>query len=149
MLVRPELSHVRKLVEVGRKNVAESRWAETLKFDEEFAHNYFVNIIKNSECYIKALVIEEQVHGYIIGAPFHHPWSGELFFGIAVMYVDECCRGGKWALKMMDDAMEYAEQKGYFEVVIGDSGFQPEKTAKLFERKGFEYLGNQYVKKIN
>jgi|LUMC01.1.fsa_nt_gb GNAT superfamily N-acetyltransferase len=144
MLIRPKLEHIRQLVKLGEQNVAESKHKDTYPYDEHFAHNYFKQLIENEHVYIRAISLDDTIHGYIIGAPFHHPWNATLWLGVNIIYVDQCCRGTKWAGALIDDAKEYAKQKGFKEVVMGDNAFDPDRTAVLFKRKGFTLIGNQY-----
>ena len=74
--------------------------------------------------------------GETLGGLLGSIWGGWLH--ISYLWVDEAVRGQRWATRLMDQAEDYARERGCHSVDLDTHSFQ---ARPFYERRGYEVFG--------
>jgi len=132
-----------KIIALGKQAVGESRISEICSVDEPLAKAVLMSAISGPS---SAVFVDTNVSGVIVGniAPMyevtdlnvvtHHLW-----------YVAPGARPGT-AMKLLDALHDWAGPTAIKRHLVHDMIVDPEKSRKLFERRGYRLAGYLYEK---
>jgi len=144
-----QLENIRDVLFLGEKMHKESAYSD-MPFDMEMAaQNIFHNIIQSEYGFGLVAYKDTNPIGLLCGALATHYFGPALYAYDFAWYVTPKQRGSSTAIRMLKKFEKWAKDRGALEVHLGvTTGVSPEKTAKMFERMGYEFVGSNYTLKI-
>jgi GNAT superfamily N-acetyltransferase len=118
--------------------------------DRSFLHQNLCDIMDDNMKQIRVLVRGDEILGYYLAQTmpfiFTKKWSTIMHF----IFVLPEYRGGRGFLWLINDFEEYCKAIQSYEVLVGiDSGINVDKVSRIFEKRGFNFVGNYFSKKNN
>lgn len=130
------------MLNLGREMFCESRFSKNFEFDVTKGLRMLRAHIESPEGI--AIVSE---HGMIVGAVEEHWFAQGLRADDRIIYVSKEHRRGREGLMLIRAYMKKARELGAREIHIGNgAAIVDGRLGKLFERLGFERMGDYYVK---
>jgi len=144
-----QLENIRDVIALGQKMHQESAYAD-MPFDIEMAaQNIFDRIIKSDYGFGLIAYKDTNPVGLFAGALATHYFGPAFFAHDFAWYVTPKQRGSSIAIRMLKKFEKWAKDKGALEIHLGvTTGVSPDKTAKMFERMGYKYVGKNYTLKL-
>lgn len=133
-------------------SLAEMQVEETLPhldFDRRLAERTFDQSITRADPTIFVVEQNREVIGYLMGLMESYAFTSGIFCVQEVLYVRPDKRGTRAAVHLIKEFVDWARIVGAREMIFGISNkFQPERTARLFEKiAGAEPVG-VYLKRV-
>lgn len=136
---RAAKNDIPKMIELGKAMHAESRF-RGFKFNDDKAARFLDYAV--SEKSLIVLVDGEPAHAMMIAYVQPFWWGDDLESDDLLLYVSPKMRGKSSAIRLVKEYKRIAKGMGVADPRISTAtGVETERTAKLFERLGFEGTG--------
>lgn len=151
MIIRPmQRKDVSRLIELGHAMHEESRFAR-FSFDEMKLRILADAIDGTVDSPWTCIVAEDhnEVIGMIVAYTSEFPFSSDIIASDFVLYVTPTHRGTTAAFRLVQAYEAWAKHKGACLASLGVStGVNQASTAKLYERLGYNEVGQTFWKEI-
>lgn len=131
-------------------SLAEMQVKETLPhitFDLEVTRQTFWESVDRADPTIFVVEDKGEVIGYLMALMRPYAMARGVFASQEVIYVRPCNRGSRAAALLIKGFLAWADIIGAREVYMGiANGYQPDRTARLFEHFGFALVGHHLRK---
>jgi len=146
---RVQLENIRDALFLGEKMHKESAYSD-MPFDLEMAaQNIYQMLIQSEHGFGLIAYKDTNPVGMIGGALATHYFGPALYAYDFAWYVTPKQRGSSIAIRMLKKFEKWAKDRGALEMHLGvTTGVSPEKTAKMFERMGYKFVGSNYTLKL-
>jgi GNAT superfamily N-acetyltransferase len=118
---------------------------KVMKYDFGKVANLFANVVESDS--LLGLVTESggEITGFMMAFAEEHYFSRDMVSCDLMLYVKPDCRGGTHAYRMLSAYIQWAKSKGVKDIRIGiTTGLNEEKTARLYNKCGFERCGSLF-----
>lgn len=147
MLRQMKVEDFAKLNEMGEAMHGESTYKNTVYLPEK-VERLFAGVVANDN--LLGLVTENngEITGFMMAFAEAHYFSNDLVSCDLMLYVKPEHRGSSDAYRMLSAYLEWAQCMGVTDIRIGiTTGLNEEKTARLYNKLGFERCGSLFVYK--
>ena len=125
--------------------LAQSMVKETIPhkvFDRDKALAFLNKALVTGHPVIFVAEVQNDIHGALVASVNEYTFTSGLFVDQRVLYVRPDKRGTRAAANLIKEFLAWGQSIGAEEATFGVSnGFQPERTAKLFELFGAKRVG--------
>lgn len=120
-----------------------------LKVDRMFFKETIDEINLSTERHFRVLTRGDDILGYYLAVIYPFLFTEKLCMTMQYIYVKPEHRGGRGFLWLMNDFEKLGGALGAYELLVGvDSGINVDKVSRIFEKRGFTFVGNYFNKKI-
>jgi ribosomal protein S18 acetylase RimI-like enzyme len=100
-------------------------------------HLDFYNVgVTGVSAYYSVNLFVKNERGEVMGGLLGSVWGGWLH--ITYLWVDDAVRGQRWGSKLMDQAEDYARERGCHSATLDTHSFQ---ARPFYEKRGYEVFG--------
>jgi len=144
-----KLENIRDVVYLAEKMHGESAYAD-MPFDFEFVAQRIYSEIIQSEDGFGLIAYKDTNPVGMIGGGLATQFFGPTLFAFDYgWYVTPKQRGSSIAVRLLKKFEKWAEKRGAKEIHLGvTTGVSPDRTAKMFDRMGYKYVGKNYTLKL-
>ncbi len=130
-----------EVVELARLQVEETH--THLDFRPDLVEDTFRSAIKKGDPALWVAEDKSGLIGFLWARIYEYAFSSGIFVSQEVLFVRPDKRGTRAAVKLIDEYKSWGDTVGAREILFGISnGRQPDRVAKLFQRKGAELVGH-------
>lgn len=142
-MIRPAtLADIPAMVELGRSMVAESPRLNWLAYSGEKVAALIAALIEKEDGFAWVGLRDEHVVAALIAVIDEYWASDDRMAHELTLFVAPEARGNTVAARLVCEMIEWARESGVRRLTAGTStGIDPELTARLYERFGFERAG--------
>lgn len=129
------------VIELARLQVEETH--AHLDFRPDLVAETFRNAITKGDPALWVAADDSGLVGFLWARIYEYAFSSGIFVSQEVLFVRPDKRGTRAAVKLIDEYKSWGDMLGAREILFGVSnGRQPDRVAKLFQRKGAELVGH-------
>lgn len=143
------LENIKDVVYLAEKMHGESAYADMPFSVEVVAQRIYDQVILSEDGFGVIAYKDTNPVGMIGGALATQFFGPSIFAYDFGWYVTPKQRGSSIAIRLLKKFEKWAKKRGAEELHLGvTTGVNPEKTAKMFERMGYTYVGKNYTLKL-
>lgn len=118
-------------------------------FDQHTADSALTDSLQKAAPTVFVAVEKDHILGFLAASIMEYWFTTGIYVSQDVLYVRPDKRGTRAAVKLIKKFIQWGDMLGAREHIFGTlTGFQPERTAKLFEHCGARRVGH-YLKRVN
>ncbi len=149
MIIRaPQPQDIEVMIGLARMMHKESVYCD-FDFDRGKVAAIGAQVLNNPDYFGRVCESETSVIGLMICYVTPYYFGNDLLAQDMILYIDKSRRGSVGAMRMIVEYVEWAKEKGCKEAVLAQTaGIAPDVVAKLYNRVGFELIGQLYKRRL-
>ena len=140
--------HIPEFMEMIRDHIAEGY--PDMTCDPEFLRESLHQIIGSGLYFCRLVFAAKALRAYYLGVACPYLFTDSFQIILNYIYIRPEYRGTMIFARMMKDFEQECKRHGSYDMTVGiDSGNNVDKVGRIFEKRGFKFVGNFYKKRCN